>query len=171
MNAPASLRTCRHERNIHPDGCECARGLFMPERPFFRKFSSRRKRSLPRKIRTENQARGNPSGCPAMSALQDFHDPVIIFRQMGESTVRADFYLSPVFFQISRISRAVFPRVHRAVTKQTVEMLHSPMTREIPARPVFKITMRIFHYALASNPFRYFFAFSTNALAKAGFDG
>lgn len=146
-------------------------GFLCPNGPFSERFHPAGNEVSPAKSARKNRPAETPSGCPAMSALQDFHDPVIIFRQMGESTVCADFYLSPVFFQISRISRAVFPRVHRAVTEQTVEMLHSPMTGEIPARPVFKITMRIFHYALASDPFRYFFAFSTNALAKVGFDG
>lgn len=95
---------------------------------------------------------------------------------MRKRAIRADFYLFSIFFQIVRISGAVFFPIHGTITKKAVKRIESLMTGIVFALLIFKKTIGIFHGD--EEPFLYklfrsicFVAFSTKALAKAGFDG
>lgn len=64
---------------------------------------------------------------------------------MGKRTICTVFYLSPVFVNIFGIARTVFPDIHRTVTEQAVKVLQALMTGKIPAFPILKKPIRIFH--------------------------
>ena len=77
--------------------------------------------------------------------LEDFHDPVIILRFMGESTVGAYLDLLPVLFLVVRSTGAFFQSIHGAITEQTVKVPFFIMTGKIFTVSVFKKSMRILH--------------------------
>ena len=88
-----------------------------------------------------------------VSLRKQGNHPVIIFRLMRKCTVCAVFYLSPVTFQIYRISRTILPCVQRTVTKQTVKLIKPLVAGKIPAFSVFKKSMGIFHLIISSVSF------------------
>ena len=64
---------------------------------------------------------------------------------MGKCTVRTVFYLFSILFDITGIPRAVFPQIHRTVTKHAVKVCQALMTGKILTRSVLKKTVWAFH--------------------------
>ncbi len=73
--------------------------------------------------------------------FQHLHNLIIVFRPMGKCTVRTVFYLFSILFDIAGIPRAVFPQIHRTVTKQAVKVCQALMTGKILTRSVLKKTV------------------------------
>jgi len=70
---------------------------------------------------------------------------VVVFRAVREITVGTVLDLLSVFFEVTGISGAIRESVHRAVTKQAIEILFTLMARKILAFFVCKVTIRILH--------------------------
>ena len=81
---------------------------------------------------------------PISVPLQNFHDPVIVFRLMGKAAIHAAFDPPAVLFHPFRIA-GTLPVIERTKAEQTID-LFPVMTGIILAIPVLKVFTVVFHH-------------------------
>ena len=107
-----------------------------------------------------------------LSLFQFLQNFIIILWFMRKCTLCARLYLLPPYLHILWITKTLLHSIHRAITKQTVKILHPLMTRKILTFSIFKKTIGILHTDyLFSVFFLYATTSSTKCLANVGLDG
>ena len=74
-----------------------------------------------------------------LSSFQNLYYYIIIFRSVWKRTVCAYLDFFSILLYVGLTSWTVWHTIHRTITKQTVEVIKSFVTREIFAICIFKI--------------------------------